>query len=68
MIKNITGTPSSISVYIDDKILKISGELTATPIFYADKNSITKWEPPHDKVIIDNAEKKNHNKRNRKGF
>jgi len=33
-----------IRVFIDDMNLLISGELTTTPVFYANLNSIIKWE------------------------
>lgn len=54
----ITGTRSQITVEINDKVLIIEGELTTTPSFYADINSIKKWEPPNDGVIISDEDKK----------
>lgn len=57
-IKNITGTRGSIKVEIDDKVLKISGELTTTPVFYADKKSIEHWENPFEEIKISDEEKK----------
>lgn len=57
-IKKITGTRGSITVEIDDKFLLISGELTITPVFYADKKSIEYWEKPFDKIKISEEEKK----------
>lgn len=53
----ITGTRSYITVEIDEKKIKIKGELTATPIFYAEVSSITNWEPPHDHIPISESEK-----------
>ncbi|WP_413511567.1 Imm74 family immunity protein [Myroides odoratus] len=57
-IKNIKGTRNSIEVEIDNKVIIITGELTATPIFYADIDSIIKWESPHEQKIITENEKK----------
>nr|WP_292960138.1 hypothetical protein [Muricauda sp. UBA7809] len=45
----ITGTKSNIIVETEGKSLKIEGELTTTPAFYADKDSIKNWESPYDK-------------------
>ena len=53
----ITGTRSYILVEYDYRTLKIEGELTATPAFYADKNSIKFWEKPHDNILITEEEK-----------
>ena len=54
----ITGTRSYILVEYDHRTLKIEGELTLTPAFYAVSNSIKNWEPPHEKDAITEAEKK----------
>jgi hypothetical protein len=56
-IKNITGTRGTITVEIDDKMIIITGELTITPVFYADIDSIKKWESPHDNVEISEKDK-----------
>ncbi|WP_369049341.1 Imm74 family immunity protein [Tenacibaculum sp. UWU-22] len=48
-----------IKVIIGDKSLIITGELTTTPIFYADINSIKNWEYPHNKIIINDEEREN---------
>ncbi|WBX98253.1 Imm74 family immunity protein [Chryseobacterium gambrini] len=56
-IKNITGTRGSITVQIDDKIVIINGELTVTPIFYADRDSIKNWEVPYENVEISEKDK-----------
>ncbi len=56
-IKDIKGTRSSIEVELDNKQIIISGELTTTPIFYADIASIKKWEPPYENEIITDTEK-----------
>lgn len=53
----ITGTRSSIQVEIEGKVLTIQGELTTTPAFYADANSIKRWDPPYDDVAIGEVEK-----------
>lgn len=54
----ITGTKSSLKVEIGQKTLLIKGELTTTPAFYADINSIIKWEPPFENELIDDIERK----------
>ncbi len=53
----ITGTRSYIIVETDGKSLKIEGELTTTPAFYADKDSIVHWESPYDNIRISDEEK-----------
>ena len=53
----LSGTRSYIEVEINDKILRISGELTTTPAFYADSNSIKHWEPPFENILISESEK-----------
>jgi len=55
----ITGTRSYIIVEIDGKVMKIDGELTTTPIFYADINSIDHWEEPYNKVKLTKMQKTN---------
>lgn len=58
MIRKISGTRSYILVEFDDcKTLKIEGELTLTPAFYAEKNSIKNWESPHQELEISEMEK-----------
>jgi hypothetical protein len=57
MVTKITGTRSYILVYFDQKVLRIEGELTLTPAFYANKESIKYWEPPNNGLIIDDEEK-----------
>lgn len=57
-IKDIKGTRSEIFVYIDDKVLTITGELTTIPVFYADISSINKWNPPFESIEISEVEKK----------
>jgi hypothetical protein len=54
----ITGTRSHIFVETEGKVLKISGELTATPAFYADINSINHWEKPYESIKITAKERK----------
>jgi hypothetical protein len=42
----ITGTSSYILVEFDHRTVRISGELTNSPAFYAYLDSIKNWEPP----------------------
>ena len=53
----ITGTRSYIIVELFGRRLKILGELTSTPAFYAEKNSIRRWEAPYDNEFITESEK-----------
>lgn len=53
----ITGTRSYILVEFDHRTVKIAGELTITPAFYAEINSIKNWEAPYDKVAVKEEEK-----------
>jgi Immunity protein 74 len=58
----ITGSRSYINVEFTEgtfagKKIRIEGELTLSPAFYADKNSIKHWEPPYERVIISNVDK-----------
>ena len=53
----ITGTRSYIIVELWGKELKIQGELTLTPAFYASKSSIKNWEVPFHEVEISEIEK-----------
>ena len=46
-----------IKVIIDGKSLIITGELTTTPIFYADINSIKNWEYPYEGIKITENER-----------
>lgn len=48
IVTKISGTRSYILVEFDHRSIKILGELTTSPTFYADFNSIKKWEPPFD--------------------
>jgi hypothetical protein len=52
----ITGTRSYIKVEIEDKIVKIKGELLIGG-FIAYKDSIKNWEPPYESEKIDDLEK-----------
>jgi len=56
MKMRITGTRSCIMVEYDYRTVKIAGELTTAPAFYADRSSIKKWEPPYDNVEITTEE------------
>ncbi|UII79689.1 Imm74 family immunity protein [Flagellimonas sp. CMM7] len=53
----ITGTKSYIVIETEGKTLKIEGELTTTPAFYADKKSIQNWEKPNESIKITEEEK-----------
>lgn len=53
----ITGTRSYILVEFDHRTVKIAGELTTTPVFYAEINSIKNWEAPYNKVAVTEEEK-----------
>jgi hypothetical protein len=53
----IIGARDYILVQYDHRSVKISGELTTTPAFYADLSSIKNWEPPYENVAITNEEK-----------
>lgn len=53
----ITGTRSSLKIEIDNKVLLITGELTTTPAFYADINSIKFWQTPNGDIPISNEER-----------
>ena len=53
----ISGTRSYILVEFDHRTVKISGELSTTPVFYADKSSIKNWEPPFNNLKITEEEK-----------
>ncbi|OQP57927.1 hypothetical protein A3860_39720 [Niastella vici] len=52
----ITGTRSYILVEFDYRTIKIAGELTTTPAFYAYINSIKNWEPPYENMEVTNKE------------
>lgn len=54
----ITGARSYILVAFDHRTVKIQGELTTTPAFYAMKNSIKAWEKPYDDILITDEEKR----------
>ncbi len=54
----ITGTRSYILVEFKDKKVKIEGELTLTPAFYAYIKSIKNWESPYENIQITEEEKK----------
>lgn len=48
----ITGTSSYITVEIDNKIVKIQGEMLVNG-FLAYSDTIKHWEPPYEHLIID---------------
>ena len=50
-------TRSKLYAEFGDKKMYIQGEATMTPAFYANINSIKKWEPPYDNEEITEEEK-----------
>jgi hypothetical protein len=62
MISIIKTTPSSISLQVDDKTLKVLGESFArgfgSPDFIIDIGSIDTWEQPHEAIVVTENEKK----------
>jgi len=54
----ITGTRSYILVEFDNRTVKIKGELTTTPAFYASIRSIDNWETPYQDLKVSEDEKK----------
>lgn len=53
----ITGTMSYLEIEIDDKVIKVSGEMI-TGGFVAYKNSMKRWNSPHENELIDEEKKK----------
>lgn len=53
----ITGTRSYILVEFDHRTVKIEGELTTTPAFYAVIASMINWESPYNEIAITDEEK-----------
>lgn len=53
----ISGTRSYILVEYDHRSIRIQGELTTTPAFYADIASIKNWEPPYEHASVTEEEK-----------
>lgn len=58
----ITGTRSYIKVDLDDKTVKIQGEMIIGG-FVADKDTIKNWEPPYEHIPISEEEKEDIIKR-----
>ena len=54
----ITGTRSYMLVEFDSRTVKIKGELTTTPAFYASISSIKNWESPYQDLEISQEEKR----------
>jgi len=54
----ITGTRAYILAEFDHRTVKIAGELTTTPAFYASISSIKNWEPPYNNMVVTIEEKK----------
>lgn len=61
MISIIKTTPSSITVQVDGKTVKVAGESFArgygSPDFIIDIKSIKKWDKPFDAVTITEIER-----------
>jgi hypothetical protein len=53
----ITGTRSYILIEYDHRTVKVRGELTTSPAFYADINSMQYWESPYENQLITADEK-----------
>lgn len=51
-------SPSKLAIYYYQKKVVISGEVTLTPIFYANINDLNYWQYPFDKEKITEEEKK----------
>lgn len=52
----ITGTSSYIEVEMDNKTVKIQGEMIVNS-FAAYSDTIVHWEPPYEHIMIDTATK-----------
>ncbi|WP_043932424.1 Imm74 family immunity protein [Bacillus sp. EB01] len=48
----ITGTSSYILIEVDNKVVKVQGELLVNG-FAAYTDTMKNWEPPHEKETID---------------
>jgi Immunity protein 74 len=48
----ITGTSSYILIEVDNKVVKVEGELLVNG-FAAYTDTLKNWEPPHEKEMID---------------
>jgi hypothetical protein len=46
----VSGTGSEMTILFEEGAVKVAGELTLTPAFYADINSFDKWEHSGKKV------------------
>ena len=57
-IIKISGTRSYILVEFDSRAVKVAGELTTTPAFYASAGSIKRWESPFDHMEVSPEDKK----------
>ncbi|MBZ2209932.1 Imm74 family immunity protein [Massilia soli] len=61
MISITKATPSSITVLVDNKTVKVSGESFlrghGSPDFIIDIGSIKKWDAPFDMVAITESER-----------
>ncbi len=61
MISILKTTPSSITVKVDDKTVKVFGESFVrgfgSPDFIIDISSIKKWDAPYDDAIVTEEER-----------
>lgn len=51
MLKYKILSPSKKEIVLNDKKVVVSGELTATPVFYADVISLVNWKIPDNALI-----------------
>jgi len=58
IVKSIKGTRSYIIIEFEDRAVKMQGELTLTPAFYAKIGSIKNWEEPYQNLKVTDEEKK----------
>lgn len=57
-IKYYIVSPSRLLIEFDNKSIELTGELTTTPVFYADTSSFKNWKHPFEKTEISESEKK----------
>ena len=62
MISIVKTTPSSITLKVDDKMIKVYGESFArgfgSPDFIIDVSSIKTWDKPDDSIAVTEDERK----------
>ncbi|OCA85822.1 hypothetical protein A8F94_13195 [Bacillus sp. FJAT-27225] len=54
----ITGTSSYILIEVDNKVIKVQGEMLVNG-FAAYADTIKNWEPPHENEVLDSETKQN---------